>query len=491
MSRARFMIAASILVFLGVDVTAQSNLPLIGASSPPLPQASPILSASMDDIPPTWTKIVTADGAIVDGKPNFMLSYVDVSPLEQRVWFTLSANRVPATVYFNRRTRATTNSPWYWTYTNSVKVLEVYENNSEQEPPSFALGTVLYSAAAPFRNPVTGVRFTHVMWAIYQPTLCNGVTAGFLVLSFSNDGTTWIGPYQVLREGGPTFPCWSGHANTVPVEAVSAIFDGDFTMHLMGLEGDGTLLVNRANMDRTLAVVGFADINNPGLVRLHPGPSEVSALGVVKPNPLPSYGSRYAAYAYFVNMQMAWDAVAGELYVSRAYPYGIDRGHGGYEYPFYDVIPHPSIVYSTQGFNPYIFGGWQDVDGCVASPFALPTRVQIYKTYLGTLSNFQATTNQTWTLVADVGSSLGYKMYPTPFTSGVVQPAIDPSLGMVNVGRDLGSGSFVTDGHGVLKRYGTTTFWLGGSDIRSDRTTGTATCRLTGNERVLLYTLTP
>lgn len=464
----------------------------IGSQPRSLPAASPVLSESIDDIPPTATLVATAGGSLVAAKANFMLTYMDLSPLEQRVWFTLSADAVPANVYYNERKRATVDAPWYWTYSSSPPVLTITENPGFTGPPSFALGTVLYSPSAQFRHPNTWVRYPWAMYAIYQSSQCNGLTAGFLVVSFSNDGKQWIGPFQMVRYGGPSFGCWANHYQTVPVEAASAIYDGNGTVYFMGVEGDGALLVDRQNMDRTLTVVGYTDVDNPGLVQLAAtGGSEVTANGVVKPNVLPAWGTRYQAYAYFINLQMAWDAASGYLYVSRAYPFGFDRGSAGLDYPDWFLSPHPSVVYNSKLYN-YTLGEHQRVDGCDGSPATGPTRVQIYKMYLGSLANFlSATTTQAWTLITDVGTDRGYKMMRAPDDPTIFQPAIQPALGMVNTGRDLGSGSFVTDPYGHLKRYGTSAYWLAGADIRAARTVGSGTCACTGDEKVVLHTLTP
>lgn len=484
-------IALLTLVVLGIASTlaGQGNMVTIGATSPPLPTPSPVVSTSIDDIPPAYTTFITADGNSVNPRANFMLSYMDVSPFDQRVWFTISGDQTPASVYYNHRTRASIGSPWYWSYSYSYPVLNIHQND-QPGPPSFALGTVLRSSTGSFRDPTTGIFYEYLMYGIYQNSNCNGVSAGFLSIGFSHDGTSWVGPYQAVRVGGPSFPCWPTHINTVPIEAVSAVFDGSFTVYLMGLEGNGALLVNRTNMDRTLTIVGWTDVNSLGLVQVFPGASEVSPLGVVKHDVFPGYGygNRFTSYAYFINMQMAWDEASGYLYVSRAYPYGFDRGSTG-EAPSGFVIPHSSVVYNTVLYNPFLQRN-QRVDGCDASPAAGPTRVQVYKMYLGTLSNFGGTTTGTWSLVTDAGTHRGYKM---PLSPTDTQQTTHPGMlsGMADVGRDLGSGSFVTDGYGNLKRYGALSYWLGGSDIRHARTIGPATCRLTGDERVVAYAFTP
>ena len=488
------IVVTSIALALSALLSAFGQIgPAIGATPISLPGLSPTMSASFDDVPPTTDDILALDTYgnpyNIRGRANFMLRYMDVSPTSQRVWFSLSAVGHPARVYYNQRRRVDTSSPWYWDYTYSPALLEITENNSPDNrvPPSIAFGTVLYSASG-FVNVSTGLPYNYIMYLIYQPTQCNGVVAGYLVVAFSSDGISWTSPYQVERISGPSFPCWAGHTQTVPVESASGVFDPtSATIYLMGLEGDASLLSVVANMNRTLTNIGTSAATNPGLVTLN-SPTEIAAGGIYTPNAYGPYASsQYTPYAYFVNLQMAWDAVHGDLYVSRAYPYGFDRQ----ENANYSAIPLHSAVYNRSALNP------EDdrtvlVDGCASGLATYPTRVQINKIHLGTLANFGALTYTPWTLVLDYGNSNGYAMYANPTTlSGSTTAPLYSYAGQTSVNRDLGSGSFIADPSGALAFYGTTTYWLGGDDRTQQRTNGAGTCRVTGLERITQYTLTP
>ncbi len=468
---------------------AFSALADLASYTVPLPAPSPVLSTSIDDIPPSAINALLYDGTLHPARANFLLSYIEVNANDQRVWFNPAAAEALAAICYNRRYRADANSPWYWQYSVSPVLQVVTDNPGVQpwnRPPSIVTSQVLYDPVNQFYSG--SAYYPFIMYTVWQPSTCNGVVGGFLHISFSSDGTTWSAPRQVIRPGGSEYPCWSGHLNTMAVESAGAVYDGA-QIYLSAVEGDFTLLADPNNMDNPYTYIATSARSSPGTVWFYDNPN-ISAQNLVGNSW--SYGTTYGSgspinrfytYQYFFNMQLAYDDVHGDIYLSRAYPYGYDRiGGGGYP-----VTPFATIVYDKKLVNPE--NGLQTtVEGCAGSPGTLPNRIQIYKKHIGALSNFGSLGTSYWTLVADYGLDVGYLAASNPnnpFGSPFNPPA--NQYMQTNVGRDLMSANFVTDGFGHLKFYNSTAYFLGGDGYASLLSRGP--CRVTGLERSTLYAL--
>jgi len=470
------------------------------------PAESPVPSYSPDDVPKIDAfDVVTYTGALVKPGVNHNFAFVEVTPNDQRVWFGVDAsNGIPLTFY-NRRVRDDASSPWRWLYSSSPAVIQY------TPPTSSGPGNVLYSAVPRYYDSVSQHSYKFLMYLVHQPGVCNGVIAGFLYITFSDDGICWTPPRSAHRSGGPSFDCLPNETNTVPVEQVSVIDAGDF-IWLVGVEGNIDELVppidetypdcdpnvndcytyrHFNNMNRTQTYLGLAYANNPGAIYLNYPNTELTRNGMFLPWTGPysySNGERYLPYPYFMNLQIAYDAARGDFYIGRGYPYPYDRGSasviGWGDYPDYANTPtfsQTSLVFRNGPFGQTL------VEGCLPAPYTLPNRIQIYKMHIGALSNIGQITNpySSWTLVTDTGGPLGYAFNYWPGGPSPQTPLISPQI---NGGRDYGAVSFIRDGAGSLLRYGTTAYAFGGDTFMGPKG-GSAPCRVTGTERITILPL--
>lgn len=463
---------------LATLVAVLTSFPSLAQNCPPsIPPDSPVLAPSLDNIPPGSGQIINYQGSYFSARANGRFAVVQTGENEQKVWFGADSAPPDGRVYYNRRYRANSSSPWYWQYSTSITIID--HGDSSTGP-----NTVLYSPTPKYKdNSWTGGTYKYLMYSVSQPRECDGVVLGFLYVSFSNDGICWTPISPATRVGGPSFPCLPDVMNTVPVETAAAIDGGD-TIYLMGIEGNGAELIDYTQMDRTQTYIGVATPANPEYVTLLWSPAEVSAAGVVSPSGVTSgpYLERFRPYKYFMNMDMAYDAATGYLYVGRAYPYAYDR---------WGSITTPVVPCAWQS-DVYYLWDWMKgqnapVQGCLAAPGTLPNRIQVYRMYIGALSNFGALASGTWTLVSDLGGDAGYtngdlgSCSSNPYT-----PRTDPR--QQNVGRDYAYVNFVRDAAGLLVPNGIYGSLLAGDSYKLSK--GVGYCYVTGNESVALVNFT-
>jgi hypothetical protein len=458
---------ASLSLAAGAQVVCPGNFP-----SP-----NSLASNSLIDIPATNDNITTSGGGTAKARVNHNFAYVEITPNDQRVWFSVDTGTDLHRTYYNRRTRNSASAPWKWQYSYSPAVIEY------PSPSTVNVTSVLYSDTPKYFDTVTGTAYKFLMYQNYQPGSCNGVVAGFLYHSYSNDGICWTTPRQVVRSGGPSFPCLPGHANTLPIEQAAAL-DGGNTLYLVGVEGDINQLAppvtqldtdnftpRRYNlMNRTQTALAWASPNDPGTITLFPSP-ELSANGMFIPNVGPNNSTndqRYKGYAYFMNLHIAYDAANGDLYMGRGYPYPYDRGSaetaGWIDPPAANNTPLDSQLAT-----------------CADSPYTFPNRIQIYRMHIGALGNIGQITSGTWTLVTDQGGAAGYG-FDSPFASST---ALIP--GQTNAGRDYGAVSFLRDRGGNLVRTNGVASYFPADTFATSKAVGP--CLTTGTERIFLHTL--
>jgi hypothetical protein len=469
--RQHFALLTAALAFLSLStaeaqVICPTNLP-----------TTSVVSNSLIDVPATNDNITTSSGGTAKARVNHNFAYVQISPFDQRVWFSVDTGTDLHRTYYNRRTRTVSDPTWRWQYSYSPAVIEY------PSPSTVNVTSVLYSDTAKYYDTASGAYYKFVMYQNYQPGSCNGVVAGFLYLSFSNDGICWTAPRQAVRSGGPSFACFPGHSNTVPIEQVAAI-DGGSTLYLVGVEGDINQIAppltqldtdnwtpRRYNlMNHTQTALGSASPNDPATIVLFPTP-EVSASGMFLPNVGPNNftnDQRYKGYAYFMNLHIAYDAASGDIYMGRGYPYPYDRGSGEavgwYDPPATNNSPLDSQLAT-----------------CADSPYTFPNRIQIYRMNIGSLSNIGQITSGTWTLVTDLGGSVGYG-FDSPFSSST---ALVP--GQTNANRDYGAVSFLRDRSGNLVRTNGVAYYFPADTFATSKSVGP--CLTTGSERIFLHTL--
>ena len=453
-----------------------------------LPPQSPVPSYSPDDIPPTNVDIITYTGQVVKARANHNFCFVEISPNDQRVWFGVDASPGLYRTFYNRRVRDYSGGPWRWLYSYSPEIVR-FEVESSAGPAS-----VHYSNTAKYRDPATGIYYKYLMYQGMQPAACNGSVAGFLYVAFSNDGTCWTPGREVHRPGGPSFPhCYPGHTETVPIEQMQAIDGGD-RLWLIGVEGnikelvpdiDGTYRHWTA-MDRTQTYMGWASYTQPDVVNLV-NPPELTANGMYHPTTGPRnyvHSTRYRPYAYFMNLTIGFDAATGYFYIGRGYPYTYDRGSmtlagtGVWDPPTYFNVPTTAQEQGRELDGP---NGRSSVEGCLPAPYTLPNRIQIYRMYIGSMSNIGQLASGSWELTADLGGSQGFG-----FKSGWGPTYL--LANQQNVGHDFGAVSFLRERNGYLVRnsYGKVQAF-GAHTYKQVKSVGP--CRITGLEREILITV--
>lgn len=481
----RILIRASLFAVFLLSLPASAQLVCL----PNFPAESPVPSSSADDIPPTDFDIVTYTGAYAKARANHNFSFVQITPNDQRVWFFADGSNLPYTFY-NRRVRDTETAPWRWLYSYSQAVVQ-YAPGVSTAPSS-----VLYSPTPRYWDSITQSAYEFLLYITYQPQACNGIVAGFLYFSFSHDGICWTVPRAAVHTGGPSFPCFPNKTNTIPIEQMSALDGGD-RIWLVGVEGNinelapppGSTYRRWSNMARTQTYVGWAYLNGPGAIFLVQPSSELSRNGVYLPTNGPANPccwDRYLPYAYFMNLQIAYDPATGEFFIGRGYPYSYDRGSrelagtGTSDPPYQNNVPSWAQIVDRTIPGP---NGNQSVEGCADVPYLFPNRIQVYKMNIGSLSNISQIVSGWWTLVADVGGNVGYPFRQmSPYTTST------PIIGLqTNYGRDFGAVSFLRDGQGNFARDGGIRYMFGAETLRLSK--GEGLCRTTGLERETLVAL--
>jgi hypothetical protein len=458
---------AMLLTLLAASASAQVICPV------DFPAASPVLSSSPDDIPSTNDHILTYTGAHAAGRANHNMSFMQTGPNEQKVWFFTDNTSVDHEhVYYNRRYRANSSSPWYWEFSASPAV-------------GTAFGDVLYSASPRYKDTRTNTLYSYVMYQVVQPIECNTESAGYLQVVFSNDGICWTTPQWVTRLGGPMSTCL-GMSNTVPVEWITAFDDGT-DIKLIGVEGSIAYLLDYQHMDDT-AVIGYSPATSPSNLYLYESSAVVNT-GVSSPYTLVpswyySYTNRFQPYNYFMNVQAAFDPSTGDLYLGRAYPYPFDRGPASDMDRESELVPEGGQAAAVMMYDSAT-GRTVQVGGCNYAPATLPNRIQLYKMHIGSMSNFGAlaSSGSSWALLADLGNASGY----SNIVSGTYVSTTPLTYTQTNAGRDYGSATFIRDGHGNLVRESGVASYFGGDTFELSKSNGP--CRVTGLERETLLTV--
>lgn len=443
-----------------------------------LPADSPVLSNGVDDLPPTNDSIYTYPaGTTATGRANHRIAFAQIGPNEQRVYFAVDSSTIGVTggVYYNRRYRADANSPWYWQFTHSPLLCPTFQFGFP--------GVVLYSPTAKFGLGNSDPLRKFVLMGVNQPAACDGISGagGFLTVSFSDDGITWTTPYIVQNTASQqTFPCDPDAGVPVTAELVTAFDLGyNSVIGVITMSGDNAYLAG-GPWDTPQAYLwtmpaAYMQIAQPwGYGQT---PTQLSGYGIFMPYGTGSgcYPMRTQSYAYLFNIDAAYDAAAGDIYITRGYPYPFDRDWQG----FSCLWVAPATPGPTQRVDTVYNGTY--IEGCGASPATLPNRVQMYKMHIGALSNISAILTGTWTLVGDWGGSVGYEN----IFYGGNQPL---NAGQTNIGHDWGALQLLRDGAGNMLFNGNQYTVLGGDTVKKSKAVGP--CRITGLERITAMTLT-
>ncbi|HYM60699.1 MAG TPA: hypothetical protein VEZ11_07390 [Thermoanaerobaculia bacterium] len=465
----RFILLSWVLVVFCWPLFAQETCPN-------LPSDSPVLSTSPADIPASGQQVLTYTGSYAPLHANINMSFVQMGPNEQRVWFGLDGN---AGLFFNRRYRADGNSPWYWQYSVSQPVGGTDGNSAT---------AVLYSATPKYVDARTGTTYEFLAYQIGQPAACDNQVGGFIEIAFSHNGICWTASRPMVS-GGPNYPCAPNLFAPLAAEQVTAIDTGVYVM-IVTVEGDLAKLVpsdwfaRMTAMNRTQTYIGYANYSDPWNYRpINRVPGELSASGIFSPAFAFDWnGPRYQPYNYFINLQMAWDAGNGDFYIGRGYPYPFDRGsRNQYDQPTTNATPLVSQSANTYLNDPNT-GMPTLVGGCKSGPGLLPNRIQIYKMHIGSLDNILQLTTGTWTLVADYGHDSGYGNTLNGYVATTPLMA-----GQTNRSRDWGAISFLHDTQGFLVRDPSGSYAFGSDTFEYSKSHGP--CYVTGLETQSLLAL--
>lgn len=275
---------------------------------------------------------------------------------------------------------------------------------------SIALGSVFIDSNKVFKDPY-GVYHKRLMYYVYQPV--GSSYAGWVCLSFSDDGINWDPPIKATTNASSPVAACSGDGG-IATEAVSGFRRGS-TLWMAAMEGDTSALVSgiQNQTDRTYTYLYTADLSNP---RVMAKQGEFSKLGIQRPNK----GGRYV-HGYGINVDFTYDAPAKVLYFSRAYPYSYDSSGG---------IPCNNPTTTPK---------------CVVGISQLPNRAQIYKLPIPT-GRIRDALSGTWQLVEDYGASVGYRDTDTGVcTNGNLVFSYQDPLGL-----DINSVSFYKENNGRI-----------------------------------------
>lgn len=428
-------------------------------AQPALGQSGPV-SVSPADIPPT--------GVFVNGKParaNLLTTFVQVSSVDQRVWFGIDTAPGTPKIFYNRRVYNVSTGQWQWWYPESIAVISFPEG-------SMAVSDVLHSATPDFRDRDTGYWWHFVMYLAPQPGACDGKRAAFLMVAFSNDGINWTPPkYADYPTGTPQHDCGTDSFWAISVEAAGAVYDGSSKIYVVAVEGNVEMLVQRNLMSSTQTYVGSADRSDPRRITII---GQLTNNGMFNPKPSGQTNDRFESYQYFLNLGVAYDEPTGTLYIGRSYPYPYDRGWNGNSND--GPAGDPNSI-------------WRDITSCGtqlstcgSGRAMLTNRIQVYKMHIGSLSNIGSITTSNyyagWQLVTDTGRQSGYMNTLLNSWTCQVTPLI---AGQANNGHDYASTSFGRDGRGRLLSVGNQGWLLAGDSFKLSRSQGA--CVTTGDEK--------
>ena len=472
-----FMRKQPILLALSLLACLALSSPLLAQCT--LPADSPVLSNGVDDLPPTNDSIYTYPaGTTATGRANHRIAFAQIGPNEQRVYFAVDGGTIGVAggTYYNRRYRADANSPWYWQFSRSPLICPTLHFGFP--------GVVLYSPTPKFGIGNSDPLRKYVLMGAEQPAACDGIggAGGFLTISFSDDGITWTTPYTVQNTalGAPSFSCDPDAGVPVTAELVTA-FDLGYNgvIAIITMSGDNAYLAS-GPWDTPQAYLWTTSAAYMAVAQpwgYGQNPTQLSQWGLFMPYGTGSgcWPMRTQTYGYMFNIDGAYDAAAGDIYISRGYPFPFDRDYQGFTCQWVGpATPGPTQRVDT------IYNGYS-IEGCGPSPATLPNRVQLYKMHIGALSNISAILSGTWTLVGDWGGSVGYEN----IFYGGNQPLI---AGQTNVGYDWGSLQLLRDSVGNMLFNGNQYTVLGGDTVKKSKAVGP--CRVTGLERITPMTLT-
>ena len=284
----------------------------------------------------------------------FITAYQDAAG-DSHIYFSTDSEN--AAIYYNKYTSAGS-----WAYANSQNVLDYGDDDG-----SVAVIDVVVAPSAIFYNTATSTWFKQIMYIVNQtgPWFL-GTTAGVLDVAFSNNGTTWVGPYTV-----------AGPSGAIHIEYGGVIWDGT-NIIVIGLEGNLAILAANILSGSTLTYGYLAVPADPATMTKPGGSSTISNSGIYSPN----YGGLGQTTA-LTNCTFTLSLDSNYIYMSRSYAYPVDYTNST------PVIPCGTLVGCNQGLTTF------------------HNRAQLYSMYIG--GNLTTLLSGTWTLLYDLGYSQGYR----------------------------------------------------------------------------------
>jgi hypothetical protein len=264
-----------------------------------------------------------------------------------------------------------------WEFPTSQVAVELPEITTNPEI-TIALGVVLASGTADYKNAWDGQYYQRIMYFIHQSATTPN-SAGRPCVAFSNDGVTWAKPaISVGPPGQAVTRCQNGQTS-INLEAIAGYRGSGDQLVLVGLEGDFTLLKAHGFGSRTLT---YAFTSNRNLPHEITKVGELPTAGMFAPAP--------AAIAatpdhYFRNLDFSYEPATGKAWIARATPY---------PYKYYTGTTPPPNAIPCSGV-------------CPSGLATFPMRGQIY--WMQTNGSVTALTTGTWTLARDFGRSSGWQ----------------------------------------------------------------------------------
>lgn len=320
---------------------------------------------------------------------------------------------------------------WHYPLISPIAI----EMPPSSEETAIALGVVLKSDSAEFKNASDQLYYNRVMYFVYQPLALVNTTAGFGCVAFSNDGLDWSAPKLRVVEGDPSqvIACDSADESTQKFEMISGIKDAA-TMYMVGVEGDIPTIIQYANADRSLTYLYLTGPSSPHALTYQ---GELPTAGLFNPNIPNGTQDRF-----FRNLDVTYDPTTDKVLMLRATPF---------PYLFEDVTyPYLGVPCSGE---------------CPAGLPTFPMRGQVYSQIVN--GDPLSILTGTWQLELDIGGLHGWKEQETS-GSCTVWPANDPL--QQDIGFDLDSLNILKSANGFVDKEsnGSMTLYMGAFQDRQN-----------------------
>lgn len=377
-----------------------------------------------------------ASTALPSGTSSVMRGHA-ADVVDQRYYFTSRTDET--NIYYNTYD----DSGTAWEDSTSLKAITMAGY-------SLVLGDVLYNANPIYYSPDTNIYYKWLMYFLARPTACDGVVdGGFIMAAFSTDGKVWTTPSRVglhTDAGAMTeWPCFAGNPAIAASGVGAFFFQGKVTLVYSQGDVSHLMLTQNSQQSHTWAVQALP--TSPAVLGAS-GFVPISMEGLFSPN-LPNL----MLPAFFKNLSITYDNTTGFMYISRSYSFPFDLA---------GTVPCGQT-------------------GCETGIFAAPTRVQVYKIYVGNPVNLELLASGQLMKLQDWGAAIGY-----PIESGGACVSRNIVAGQVSNTDDFDNLSFGRDTDGTL--HSDLRVYLGNL-VDNERTDTADNCTETANDKQYYDTL--